>query len=74
MTWDELLNMEFENGHDGQVLTDIDCPACGRKIYFNSRIVLTTYPAKYSYWCRCGWSDCSYIKWGDFRARMEESE
>lgn len=66
MTWDELLNMKFENGHDGQVLTDIDCPQCGRKIYLDNSIILTSYPAKYKYWCSCGWVGNAHIK------RMEE--
>lgn len=63
MTWDELLNMKFENGYDGQVLTDIDCPQCGRKIYLDARIILTTYPGKYSYWCSCGWVGSAHIRW-----------
>lgn len=61
MTWEELLNQHIK--YDGQILTDIDCPKCGRKIYLDDRIVLTTYPAKYYYWCPCGWTGSAYIKW-----------
>ena len=63
MTWDEFLNNGVSDKSFGQVQTDIECPKCGRKIYFDKTVVLTTYPAKYSYWCTCGWSDVTAVKW-----------
>ena len=63
MTWDQMLDIPIEEATTGQVLTDIECPECGRKIYLNTGIILTSYPAKYHYWCACGWSDCSHIRW-----------
>lgn len=63
MTWDELLNMNIASNYNGQVLTDIDCPKCGRKIYLDNTMILTSFPAKYRYWCSCGWTDCAPAKW-----------
>lgn len=63
MTWDEFLNKDVSNSYNGQVLTDIDCPKCGRKIYYDSTIILTTYPDKYKYWCSCGWVDFAPDMW-----------
>lgn len=63
MTWDEFLNKNIESQHNGQVLTDIDCPKCGRKIYFDRTIVLTSYPAKFRYWCSCGWTGAAHERW-----------
>lgn len=63
MTWDELQNIRPDLKHDGQVLTDIECPECGKQIYLNDRIILTSYPVKYSYWCTCGWCGTSHFKW-----------
>ena len=57
MTWEDFLDNKVEEDFTGQVQTDIDCPKCGRKIYLDTRVVLTSYPAKYSYWCSCGWND-----------------
>ena len=63
MKWDEMLDIDISNNYNGQVKTDIECPECGRPIYLNTGIILTTYPAKYSYWCSCGWSGCSHVRW-----------
>ena len=61
MEWDEFTGVM--GNYNGQVETDIECPQCGKKIYFDSRVVLTSYPPQYSYWCTCGWSDTSTRKW-----------
>ena len=63
MTWDEFLNKSIESPHNGQVLTDIDCPECGRKIYFDSTVTLTSYPAQFCYWCSCGWVGTAHERW-----------
>ena len=63
MTWDELLNENVASDFR-QILTDVDCPKCGRKIYFDdSMVILTSYPAKYHYWCSCGWTGTAHVKW-----------
>ena len=62
MKWDDFANT-VPVSFDGQVLTNIECPQCGRQIYLNKRIVLTSYPEKYSYWCTCGWNGYSAIQW-----------
>lgn len=63
MTWEEFLDTPVDTYFTGQTQTDIECPECGRKVYFDSTITLTSYPAKYKYWCACGWSDCSPSRW-----------
>lgn len=63
MTWEEFLNTPINSHLTGQIQTDIECPKCGRKIYLNERIILTSYPAKYAYWCACGWDGAAPIKW-----------
>ena len=55
MKWDEFINNNMTDDFDGQRLTNVECPECGKKVYLNTKIVLTSYPAKYSYWCSCGW-------------------
>lgn len=64
MKWSEFLDEKLpEEITTGQVRTNIECPECGRQIYLDNTIVLTSYPCKYSYWCACGWSSSSPIKW-----------
>ena len=61
MTWDEFKADEIVEGIPfGQIPTNIECPECGKKIFWNSTITLTTYPPQYSYWCKCGWHGTSY--------------
>ena len=63
MTWDQFLNVKPDSESTGQVQTDIECPACGRHIYLNKNIILTSYPCKYMYWCSCGWLRYAPIRW-----------
>lgn len=63
MKWEEFLDENIESSYNGQIQTDIKCPKCGRNIYLNNTIVLTSYPAKYSYWCSCGWVGTAHQKW-----------
>ena len=64
MTWDKFLDTPVESPFFKQVQTDILCPKCGkRNIYLDSTIILTTYPAKYSYWCPCGWTGSAPTRW-----------
>lgn len=63
MTWREFNEQPINFVGDRYKLTEIECPKCGKKIYYDSGVILTSYPAKYYYWCRCGWSDYSAIKW-----------
>ena len=75
MTWNEFLNKNIEYQHNGQVRTDIDCPECGRKIYFDSTIILTTYPAKFHYWCSCGWTGAAHERWfGNTERRTDATD
>ena len=63
MLWQDLLNITLPENSDGHVQTELECPECGRKIYMNNTIILTGYPAKYSYWCSCGWNGFAHVKW-----------
>lgn len=65
MKWDNFKYMTDPSSYnDGQIQTDIECPVCGNNIFWDSRIVLTTYPAQYSYYCKnCGWTGSSFKKW-----------
>ena len=64
MKWDEFDNANVSVAANGQVMTDIECPICGKKVLLDSRVILTSLPPKYWYWCSCGWSGASYRKWG----------
>ena len=73
MTWEEFLNKNIESQDNGQVRTDIDCPKCGRKIYFDRTIMLTSYPSKFSYWCSCGWTSAAPERWcGNAERKTDE--
>ena len=76
MKWEELLDETIDAITTGQILTDIECPECGRNIYFNSSIILTSYPPKYQYWCSCGWTGSSHVRHtrGETDMRGEEDE
>lgn len=64
MTWDKFLDTPVENPFDKQVKTNIICPKCGKRtLYLDSTIILTTYPAKYHYWCSCGWTGTAPTRW-----------
>ena len=63
MTWEEFLNEDISSSYNGQVQTDIPCPKCGRNIYLDTTIILTSYPGKYGYWCSCGWKGYAPKKW-----------
>lgn len=63
MTWEEMLNTDISSSYNGQTQTDIPCPKCGRNIYLDETIILTSYPCKYKYWCSCGWHGSAHTKW-----------
>lgn len=73
MKWEQLLDEQMANNYNGQIQTDIECPECGRQIYLDTTIVLTSYPCKYKYWCSCGWSGTAHIRWSkDIGIRWEK--
>lgn len=63
MEWDEFLRQNTLSCNNGQILTDIKCPDCGKRIYYDSTITLTSIPPKYCYWCSCGWNGYATTKW-----------
>lgn len=63
MMWEEFLDHSVDTEYNGQRKTDIQCPKCGRNIYIDLTVVLTSYPCKYHYWCTCGWTGCTANRW-----------
>ena len=63
MKWEEFIDIPVDENLTGQVQTDIKCPECGRNIYLDTKITLTSYPEKYAYWCSCGWYGYAPTKW-----------
>ena len=66
MKWDEfngIENAELSGLTLTTKLTNITCPKCGKRIYLDDSVVLTTYPCQFSYICECGWYGYSHIKW-----------
>ena len=66
MKWEDYKNrMPQEPIFLDKVRTNIECPRCGKELFFRNDIVLTTYPAKYQYECVCGFVGYSHAKWGE---------
>ena len=63
MNWNDMSKIRLNDPEEKQIETNIECPDCGRNIYLDTSIVLTSYPAKYYYWCVCGWVGYSHVKW-----------
>ena len=64
MNWDKFKYSDFmKEQFSNTLLTDIECPNCGKPIYMRTDIVLTSYPVQYSYFCKCGWTGTSHMKW-----------
>jgi len=66
MKWEQFEQMhlcaqEFAN----KVLTDIECPKCGKYLFQRTDIILTSYPEQYQYECKCGFVGYSHAKWND---------
>ena len=61
MKWDEfelqnkLITAPLEYEPGDWVLTDIECPKCGKYIYAEFGMVCLTYPPCNRYKCECGW-------------------
>jgi len=63
-SWEEYKNFGISVGTPSTyILTDIECPKCGKYIYMRTDRVLTSNPVQYSYYCDCGWGGSSYMKW-----------
>lgn len=63
MKWDELLNANVDTVWTGQKKTNVECPTCGRRVYLDDSVTLTSYPEKYRYWCSCGWVGFAPVRW-----------
>lgn len=65
MKWEDFenyysnMNMTLSN----YVLTDIECPECGKFLFKRRDIVLTSYPPQYQYECACGFVGYSHNDW-----------
>lgn len=58
MKWEEFLEGEREHSHVEWMLTNIECPNCGKEIYRYAMITFASNPPKRKYKCfKCGWED-----------------
>lgn len=67
MKWENFINQpsnDINLNLYGQKLINIECPKCGKRIYLDTTVVLTSYPPQHKYWCSCGWTEHSYFYWG----------
>jgi len=61
ITWDEYIAAQHINNLPNMMKrTNILCPVCGKYIYKNLGVILTTYPPQYRYECECGWNEVSF--------------
>ena len=58
MTWDEFVNNTLHHVQGDWVLTNIECPNCGKEIYRYALITMKQIPPKRKYRCFCcGWEE-----------------
>lgn len=62
MTWDEFKTWSTNsyNPRDAYVETTIKCPICGKNIYLDNAVILTSNPPQHRYVCDCGWCGYAY--------------
>lgn len=54
-SWQEFY-IEEQLKPEGTEVTAIACPCCGKALYKDVSVVLTSLPPKYKYFCNsCGW-------------------
>ena len=57
MKWEDFKGNEPANFPPAWILTDIECPECGAKIFQRVNEVIATNPPKHKFKCdRCGWT------------------
>lgn len=57
ITWEDFQKGLNNLSNPKYSETNIICPNCGKTVYLDTQIVLTTYPVKRCYKClECGWS------------------
>ena len=66
MKWTDYqiaIRQTYNLFNDGQtwIQTEVECPKCGKFLYKNMSLVLTSYPPKYQYKCsNCKWFQTGY--------------
>jgi len=56
ITWEDFKNNIHKDIPSKYQITQIICPKCGKPLYRDQSIVLTTYPPQFSYVClSCNW-------------------
>lgn len=66
MKWEDFERMYSQTQvYTNKVKTDIECPKCGKRLFFRNDIVLASYPVKFQYECECGFVGYSHIGWTD---------
>ena len=69
MKWEQFKRMN--NRYTNKVLTNIECPKCGKNLFQRTDMILTSYPEQYQYECECGFVGYSPVQW---REGLVESE
>ena len=63
MKWEEFDQTYPMPDFTNKVITDIECPRCGKHLFQRTDIVLTSYPPQYQYECECGFVGYSHAQW-----------
>ena len=68
MKWEQFERMnQYTQEYANKVLTNIECPKCGKNLFQRTDIILLGYlpshPCKYQYECECGFIGYSHVQW-----------
>lgn len=67
MKWEqfERMNNRYMQEYTNKILTNIECPKCGKYLFQRTDMILTNYPEQYQYECECGFVGYSHAQWKD---------
>ena len=66
MKWEQFEQTNrYTQEYANKVLTNIECPKCGKYLFQRTDIVLTSYPCQYQYECECGFIGYSFARWNE---------
>ena len=73
MKWEQFKRMNNRNTQEytNRILTNIECPKCGKNLFQWTNMVLTTYPEQYQYECECGFVGYSHVQWNKGLVKSE---
>lgn len=66
MKWEQFeRGNRYTQEYANKVLTNIECPKCGKNLFQRTDIILTSCPCQYQYECECGFIGYSFAQWKD---------